>query len=427
MTNKPNEHAAPSQTMTAQAWLASISRPTRSPRPVDERLRELQERQIELEIQNEALRHRQAILEESRNRYIDLFDSSPVGYLIVTGDAMIREVNLAAAALLGLDRKELLRRRFTQFVSLDDCDRWHRLFAEAMLCDERQTEELVVRHHDGFLFHAQLDCRRVASLDGGAPALRIVLTDISERKAMALSLLTSVSEMAAEVELQVLKRSAQLRALLADVTLAEERQRRDLAQNMHDNLGQLLAAARLKLSSLEPAKPLREVEALIEQADQAVRALTMQLSPPIPQTLGLGLGPALRWLADEMERVYGVLVRLHDDNEADALVEPARTMMFRAVGELVTNVAKHARTKVADVSCACDGGRLTVTVSDDGCGFDACRVLDGLPGAFGGLVRLRERFASIGCHMDIDSVPGDGTTVVLSVPITAGAEQQGRP
>lgn len=425
MTSKPNEHAEKTSTMSAQAWIASISRPVRAPRGGDERLRELQERQVELEIQNEALRHRQAILEESRNRYIDLFDSSPVGYLIITGDATIREVNLAAAALLGLDRKELLRRRFTQFVAVDDGDRWHRVFAEAMLDDERQTEELLIRHHDGFLFHAQLDCRRIPSLDGSAPALRIVLTDISERKAMALSLLTSVSEMAAEVELQVLKRSAQLRALLADLTLAEERQRRTLAQNMHDNIGQLLAAARLRLSSLEDQPAVRDIEGLVEQADQSVRKLTMQLSPPIPQTLGLGLAPALKWLADEIERVYGVLVRVHDDKEANALEEPARTMMFRAVGELVTNVAKHAGTKVADISCVVDDGRLTVTVSDDGCGFNAANVLDGLPGAFGGLIRLRERFASMGCQMEIDSVPGDGTTIALSMPICAAFGPQG--
>jgi PAS domain S-box-containing protein len=429
MTSKPTQQAAPSptQTLTAAAWLASLSRPSRPMRPFDERLRELQERQIELEIENEALRHRQTILEEARDRYLDLFDASPVGYLTVTGDATIREVNLAAAELLGVERTELLRRRFVQFVSLDDAARWQRMFTAALLSDEHRTEELVLRHVDGFLFYAQLDCRRINPQDDSLPVLRIVLTDISERKAVALSLANSVSEMAAEVEAKVLARSGQLRALLADLTLAEERERRELAQNLHDHIGQLLAAALLRLDAHTFAADLtalREVVSLVAEAEREVRALTLRLSPPIPQSLGLGLGPALRWLADEMERVYGMAVRVHDESDADVLVEPARTMMFRAVGELLTNVAKHARVQVADVSCAVEDHRLSITVSDDGCGFHAANVLDALPGAFGGLIRLRERFASLGCQMDIDSVPGDGTTVVLTVPIVDASEGQ---
>ncbi len=219
-----------------------------------------------------------------------------------------------------------------------------------------------------------------------------------------------------------------IRALSTELTMAEERERHALAQDLHDNLGQLLAAIKIKLATLDTgaAKPsIEEIEGLIDQADRSVRMVRQQLSPQILQSLGLG--PALEWLADEMLRRYGLNVQIHDDSEPKLLDEAGRTMVFRAVRELLINVARHARVERAEITCLVQDSRLIVAVSDAGCGFDAAGILGTLPsvGAFG-LFSIRERFASIGGGMDIDSALGEGSTITLTVPLTAAATEERR-
>ena len=219
-----------------------------------------------------------------------------------------------------------------------------------------------------------------------------------------------------------------IRTLSTELTMTEERERHALAQDLHDNLGQLLAAVKIKLATLDPGSlksSIEEIEGLIDQADRSVRMVRQQLSPQILQSLGLG--PALEWLADEMERRYGLSVQIHDDSGPKLLDELGRTMVFRAVRELLINVARHARVESAEVTCLVEDCRLIVAVSDEGCGFDAAGFLGALPSAGGfGLFSIRERFASIGGGMDIDSTPGEGSTITLTVPLAAAATEEGR-
>ncbi|HEY5616660.1 MAG TPA: EAL domain-containing protein [Vicinamibacterales bacterium] len=136
--------------------------------------------QIELEMQNEELRRAQLALEESRDRYVDLYEFAPVGYLTLTSEGLISEVNLTGAALLGEERKKMLRRRFNRFVTSEDKDRYHRLFVSLMQHDERQACDLALQRGDGSTFHAHLDCLRAAAGDK-PPVARITLTDVTER------------------------------------------------------------------------------------------------------------------------------------------------------------------------------------------------------------------------------------------------------
>lgn len=219
-----------------------------------------------------------------------------------------------------------------------------------------------------------------------------------------------------------------MRALTTELTMAEERERDALAQDLHDNLGQLLAAVKIKLATLDTPllkSSVDEIGELVDQADRSVRMVRQQLSPQILRSLGLG--PALEWLADEMERRYGLTVQIHDDTEPKLLAEAGRTMVFRTVRELLINVAKHAQVKRAEVTCLVEDCRLIVAASDEGCGFDAAGILGTVPvaGAFG-LFSIRERFASIGGVMDVDSAPGEGTTITLTAPLAAMTEEDGR-
>ena len=117
---------------------------------------------------------------------------------------------------------------------------------------------------------------------------------------------------------------------------------------------------------------------------------------------------ALEWLTEEMERVYGLKVRLSDDGAPKPLDEPSRTTLFRAVRELLINVAKHAGTGMAEVTSLRSDSRLTIAVNDDGGGFDYQKALQAAPGEGGlGLVSLRERIEFIGGEMHVDSSPNE--------------------
>jgi len=136
--------------------------------------------QSELEIQNEELRRAQISIEESRDRYVDLYEFAPIGYLTLTRAGMIAEVNLTGAALLGVERRKLLNRRFDSFITVTDRDHWHSHYLNVLRRVGRKVCELVIQRGDGTFFHSQLDCQRTKSDD--ASMIRIALTDITERK-----------------------------------------------------------------------------------------------------------------------------------------------------------------------------------------------------------------------------------------------------
>jgi two-component system, chemotaxis family, CheB/CheR fusion protein len=253
-----------------------------------------------------------------------------------------------------------------------------------------------------------------------------------ELRATKDELRSSVERMEASnesLERKVRERTAQLRALAVELSLAEERERRSLAQDLHDDLGQVLAIIKHKLTALhgsersaDLAGELKAIEDLTDQANKSMRTLAFQLSPPVLHTLGLI--PALEWLTEEMERVYGLKVRLSDDGAPKPLDEPSRSTLFRAVRELLINVAKHAGARMAEVTSLRSDKRLTLAVNDDGGGFDYQKALQAAPGTGGlGLVSLRERIEFIGGEMHVDSRPNEGTTITLIAPLQDPAAQ----
>ena len=170
----------------AEARLSQDPSPAYAPAsaPAEEVVQELRVHQIELEMQNDELRRTQLALEESRDRYVDLYEFAPVGYLTLTHQALVAEANLTAAALLGEDRKKLLQRRFASSVAPEDRDRWGQCFATMIAHEEPQSCELALRRPDGTRFQARLHGLRVAT-KGGASSLRIALSDISQLKRAA--------------------------------------------------------------------------------------------------------------------------------------------------------------------------------------------------------------------------------------------------
>ena len=253
----------------------------------------------------------------------------------------------------------------------------------------------------------------------------VVMTysDVTEARISSEQATAAMRTMATSLERRVRERTAQLRTLMAELALSEERERRLLARDLHDDLAQTLAIVKIKLTSLEGSErrgvlkaALSEMEELIDQAHRSVRSLMLHLSPPILGTLGLV--PALEWLSEEMGRLYGLAVHIEREDDLPVLEEPARTTIFRAIRELLINVSKHADTNLASIDChRQEGDRLSVTVTDQGRGFDYEKAVSCPAGESGfGLISVRERIEFIGGEMEVSSRPGAGATIRIIFP-----------
>ncbi len=178
MNKKPDRGKSLRGAAEAQLMLSPAN--AQPQRPALELLHELQVHQIELEMQNEALRQAQVTIEQSRDRYVDLYEFAPVGILTATSDGLIAKVNLTCSAMLRKERKKLLNQRFDLQLLPEDRDRWHRQARLALQSEGKHSCELALKRGDGAVLYALADYQRTEIDD--APALRVALTDITQRR-----------------------------------------------------------------------------------------------------------------------------------------------------------------------------------------------------------------------------------------------------
>ncbi len=186
MSYKRDPKQAPSLPTEAKAALAKVPATKLQALSAEELLHELHVHQIELEMQNGELRRAYEDLETSRDRYVDLYEFAPIGYLTLSKDALITEINLTACRIFGLERKQLLQRRFAGFVIDSEKERWYRLFYHVMKGDkeEKHSFDLKMQCRNKSMIHVNIDCKRRAEA-GTSTILHIALTDITESKIIA--------------------------------------------------------------------------------------------------------------------------------------------------------------------------------------------------------------------------------------------------
>ena len=220
-------------------------------------------------------------------------------------------------------------------------------------------------------------------------------------------------------------RSRQLRALALDLADTESRERKRLAQLLHDHFQQLVSAAKLKtgfvrrtITESRAIEALQQIEKLLEDALAASRTLATELSPPVLNDAGLI--PALDWLSRKMDEDHDLRVTVTTQPAAEPESEQVRTLLFECARELLTNVVKHAQTKEASLTLTISRkGLLTLVVADRGKGFDSFELNADRreSGTSFSLFRIRERLSFIGGLLNIRSAVGEGAHMEISIPV----------
>jgi PAS domain S-box-containing protein len=256
----------------------------------------------------------------------------------------------------------------------------------------------------------------------GRRAIICTYHDVTERKRaedalreLNATLESKVAQRTAELE----QRARQLQKLTLELTKAEERERQRLAEILHDDLQQVLAAARFHLSVLHGRVKddagaqgiAAQVRDLLGDAIGKSRGLSHELSSP---ALAQGdVAGAFESLAEQMQTQHGLTVRLDLCERVELASEPLRVLLYRAAQELLFNVIKHAGVREATLRLRRRRGRLCLSISDKGRGFDSREL--GKAGGFG-LRSVRERTELLGGRLKIRSTKGKGSTFLLAVP-----------
>ena len=259
-------------------------------------------------------------------------------------------------------------------------------------------------------------------------AMRRAIRYAIERKHVCDQLKTlneTLEHRVAECTAEAQRRAEQLQMLAGELAQVEQRERRQLADILHDHLQQLLVGAKFHVATAHDQvydarsllRSLQQIDELLDQSIEASRSLTVELNPPA--LYADGFDKALHWLARWMAEKHGLRVEVLAEEHVEP-DEQVRVLLFQSVRELLFNVVKHAQVRQAHVEMTqLDDGRIRVLVSDGGVGFDSATVLAGagLHGSGLGLFSIHERMELLGGHLEIRSDPGLGTDMTLVAPL----------
>jgi PAS domain S-box-containing protein len=346
-------------------------------------------------------------LQRSEERYRTVVEWSPMGILIHQNGRIVfcnpsaLEMHRASSA------QELLGRSAMELVHPDDRPRAEELVRQ-VLKYRHSTPETEIRclQLDGSFI--DLQTKSAPTLFDGEPAVQVVMFDITARK------------LAQE---QLRANQQKLRRLSARVLAAQETERRRVAHELHDELGQSLTAIKINLQSQqrqvsgESGGLFAENIRIVEQALQHVRGLALALRPSMLDDLGLV--SALRWLTDQARQRHGMDVQLRVSDRVGRLAPDLETAVFRIVQEALTNIERHADAGKVEVTTDIDAdGALQVRIRDDGMGFDVEAMRERASGgASMGVLGMAERATLVGGELAIDASPGQGCCITLRCPL----------
>ena len=361
----------------------------------EETLRAIQEYMVDAFVVNRENGIQVVTLNESEIPYRMMVESMNEGAATLIPDGTIFYCNGRFGEMIKADCEKLIGTPFHNLIAPEE----RSLFDEILgnTAPQGVREEFTLQTAKGQRVPIQLSVYPLGTEQ--MSGIAVLATDISER----------------------LQAQEKIRSLAAELTRAEQEERYRISQVLHDDLQQRLFAIKAQLSflkdmnlSADTYRELAEIQDSLSGSIAITRNLSIDLSPIILQ--GEGLTEALTWLAFRMKEQFGLQVDLEAKATMDQLDHHLRMLLFQSIRELLFNVVKHAGVLQAKITLEQTQGRPSITVSDDGKGFDA-RVIMGNRQTAHGLLIIQDRLNLLGCHMELVSKPGEGTRIKIELPL----------
>jgi PAS domain S-box-containing protein len=346
-------------------------------------------------------------LQVSELRYRRLFETAQDGILILNADSgQIDDVNPFLTDMLGYSRKQLLGNKIWDIVPFKDVEASKAEFRELQREAYVRYEDVPLETRDGRAINVEF-VSNIYQVNGDR-VVQCNIRDITQRR---------------QAEQKLEEYSRKLQVLSRRLVEAQETERKNIARELHDEIGQALTVMQLNLQALlqKPGTKtlvprLKESLEVVEHVLEQVHDISFNLRPLILDDLGLEA--ALRWFTKRQAALVGLQVCFQADPLEQRLDTVIETECFRVAQEALTNVVRHARAKTVSVELRTEGGQLHLRVQDDGTGFDVGAVREkAVLGASLGLLSMEERAALAGGGLEFKSAPKTGTEVHAWFPL----------
>ncbi len=374
-------------------------------------------------VQPKKLAFEQALL-ASEHRYRRLFEAARDGILILEVDTgQIVDVNPFLIEMLGYSRKEFLDKKLWEIGIFKNIAASKKAFLKLQTKGYVRYEDLPLETKDG----RHMDVEFVSNVYrvDHERVIQCNIRDITKRKQIDMRLKELNENLEKRVKERTLsfeKANEQLRALAIELTQTEQRERRRLAQMLHDHLQQLIAGAKFNLQAIirtekDPSrkKSLQEIDEFLKQSLESSRTLTVELSPPV--LYESGLPAALEWLFGQMRKNYDLQVEF-DNSLYESIPEDISLLLFGVAKELLFNTVKHSGQLRAKLSLSkIENQYIRMVIQDDGKGFDAKKNEYDEKAERFGLFNIRNRLEMLKGKFSIDSAPQKGSKITIEVPV----------
>ena len=348
-------------------------------------------------------------LRESEERLKILFESAPDTIYLIDSEGRFMDANRAAFELIGFARDEVISKSLAELdlLSAGQLSKAKENLKKVVAGKTSGPNEYTLKRKDGS--YVSIEVRTFPVRIEGRMLTLGIARDITEHK---------------RTEKELLEHHAKLKSLASQLSLTEERERRRLANDLHDQISQSLVISKIKLDQLRKSSDSDEINEHLEDVSNCLgrviddtRALTFDLSYPILYELGFEAAVA-EWLTEQIQEKHGIKTEFVDDGHQKPLEDDIRVLLFRNVRELLINVVKHAQASSVRVSIRKVKDNIHVGVEDDGVGFDPVDVMSMVAKrAEFGLFSVRERLEQLGGRIEIDSGIGRGSKITMTAPL----------
>jgi PAS domain S-box-containing protein len=366
------------------------------------------------------------LLKQSEEQRRQLIEQTPLAIEIHSVDGKFLLSNPAYSRLTGLHGDELQAVKESFDVRQDE--QFHRLGFGPLL-ERLYAGETIEFPVYGYNVSEEASGLGIEVADTGTLWVRTIGFPLKSSTGRTEAVVLMSEDFTAQkvAEEAVRRYQQRLKTLSVQLTIAEERERRRIAADLHDHVGHSLALARMQLDGLQDSPTelerniiVKDISNIMLQALQETRSLIFELSSPLMNEIGLGAAIA-EWLEEQVEKRYGIKTQFSDtiaEEHRKTLDENVRALLFRNVRELLTNVIKHSRATTVSVRLQESGSETQILIEDDGVGFDHDVLKNQSRSTNGfGLFSVQERMADLGGRCDILSAPGKGCRAILAVPL----------